>query len=107
MPRPRPRARPNRAASLLDAWFNDDATREFLGTNLFDGILWFNKEAFGSLLYWMDALAVVRLSVDAARKPKKIAAEIGAVYEVVRALRAAERKSKYQVENLRAAAQNK
>jgi glycosidase len=107
LPRPRPRARPNRAASLLDAWFNDDATREFLGTNLFDGILWFNKEAFGSLLYWMDALAVVRLSVDAARKPKKIAAEIGAVYEVVRALRAAERKSKYQVENLRAAAQNK
>lgn len=97
----------NRAALLLDAWFNDDATRKFLGVNLFDGILWFNKEAFASLLIWMDAAAVILQSADTPRKPKKIAAEIVAIHEVIQALRAAERKSKYQVERLRAAAQNK
>ena len=100
---PRPRSRQNRAAWLLNAWFTDDATREFLNVNLYDGVLWFNKEAFESLLFWMDFVAVVSLSVDATRQPKKIAAEIVAMYDVVKALRAAEKKSKYQMERLRAA----
>lgn len=102
--RHRPRARPNRAAALLDAWFGDNATREFLRVNRYEETWWFDKEAFESLLFWMNAVAVVRLSADASRTSKKIAAEIIAVYDAVKKLRAAERKSKYQVEQLQEAA---
>ncbi|MCI0477794.1 MAG: alpha-amylase, partial [Anaerolineales bacterium] len=65
--------RANRAALLLDAWFSDDATREFLDVNLYEGVSWFNKESFESLLFWTYALAIVSLSVDASRKRKNIA----------------------------------
>ncbi|MBM3129746.1 MAG: alpha-amylase [Chloroflexi bacterium] len=96
--------RKNRATLVLDAWFSDDATREFLGVNLYKGIWWFNKESFESLLFWTSALAIVSLSADTSRKRKNIATEIVAVYNVVKTLRAVERKSKYQVDKLRVAA---
>jgi hypothetical protein len=93
----------NRAAQLFEAWLRDDATREFLGVNLYQGVWWFHKESFDELLFWMYTLAVVLSGTDVARATRRIAARRRALFEVVKTLRAAERKSKYQVERLRAA----
>jgi len=86
-----------------EAWFSDDATREYLGVNFYAGVWWFNREAFEELLFWTYAFAAVALRADAARTHKKLAIELAAWYDGVKALRAAARKSKYQVERLRAA----
>jgi hypothetical protein len=94
--------RKNRAARLLEMWLSDDATREFLGVNQYQGVWWFHKESFDELLFWMYTSAVVLSGADVSRTAQQIAAQRRALFQVVRTLRAAERKSKYQVERLRA-----
>jgi hypothetical protein len=81
----------SRARLVLDAWFDDDETRRFLQINRYNNVDWFNKEAFETLIGWMLTVAFVSI-----KKPK----EIVAAYEVVKALRAAEKKSKYRVDKL-------
>ncbi len=96
--------RPRRARAALEAWFGDSETAQFLGVNRYNDIVWFNQEAFESLVGWMFAVAFVSVAADARRTPARIAREIAAGYDVVKALRKAERKSGYQVERLLAAA---
>jgi hypothetical protein len=81
----------SRARLVLDAWLEDDETRRFLQINRYTDVDWFNKEAFETLIGWILAVAFVSL-----RKPK----EFVAAYEVVKALLAAEKKSKYRVDKL-------
>jgi hypothetical protein len=81
----------SRARLVLDAWFDDDETRRFLQINRYNNVDWFNKEAFETLIGWMLTVAFVSI-----KKPK----EIVAAYEVVKALRAAEKKSKERVDKL-------
>jgi len=97
--------RKHRAAQLVEAWLRDESTREFLGVNLYQGVWWFHKESFDELLFWMYTVAVVLSGTEIARATQRIAAQRRALFEVVKTLCAAERKSKYQVERLRAAIQ--
>lgn len=95
--------RKHRAARLLERWLDDDATRAFLGVNQYQGVWWFHKESFDELLFWLYVSAFVLAGADVSRTAQQIAAQRRALFRVVQTLRAAERKSKYQVECLRAA----
>ena len=55
------RRRPYR---LLIAWLKDREVQQFVGVNRYQGVLWFNKEAFDQLLSWMLTLATVEISAD-------------------------------------------
>jgi glycosidase len=93
-----------RAYYVLDAWLKDDGVRQFLQVNRYEGVLWFNREAFERLLWWMFAVAAVAISADPLRPAEAVAQEIVACYNVVRKLQRAEKKSEYKVEKLLEAA---
>ncbi|RLC91556.1 MAG: glucose-1-phosphate adenylyltransferase [Chloroflexi bacterium] len=89
-----------RAYQVLESWMRDDEVQQFLRVNRYRGILWFNKEAFEQLLWWMLLVAVVAISANPLRPAAEVAREIVAAYDVVRKLRRAEEESGYQVETL-------
>jgi hypothetical protein len=90
-----------RPAQVLETLLADDDARRFLNVNLYDKIEWYNKESFEELLAWLLLEEAVMASVEGADVPKTL----GAAYDVVVALQAAEAKSEYQMEKLTAAVQ--
>jgi hypothetical protein len=89
-----------RAHVVLHSWLSDQDVQRFLQVNRHDGVLWFNKEAFDQLLWWMFAVAAVTISADPNRSADEIAEEIVGCYDAVRMLQRAEGKSGYQVQKL-------
>ena len=89
-----------RAYQALESWLEDDEVRQFLRVNRYRGILWFNKEAFEGLLWWMLLLAAIGISADPLRPTGGVAQEIVEVYDIVKQLRQAGEQSGYQVEML-------
>ena len=93
-----------RAHDMLERWLNDDEVQRFVQVNRYRGVLWFNKESFEQLLWWMLAVAVVGISADPLRPGAQVAQDIVAAFDVVRRLQSAEEQSGYQVERLLEAA---
>lgn len=86
--------------ALVESLLQDREVQQLLGFNRYQGVLWFSREAFERLLWWMLLLAVVELTADKRRAPGEAVAAIAACYAVVRDLRAAAESSGYQVEKL-------
>jgi len=93
-------AKNEQAYQVLESWLKDDEVQRFLQVNRYRGVLWFNKEAFEQLLWWMGLIAVVALSADPLRPQAEVAQEIAACYDVVKELQQAGEESGYQVEKL-------
>jgi hypothetical protein len=93
----------NQAYAVLDSLLKDDEVQEFIQTNRHDGILWFNKESFEELLFWLMLIAVVEIGSDPLRSPSKAVKAIEECYAVIQKFQEAEKKSDYQVEGLLAA----
>ena len=89
-----------RAYQVLETWLKDDDVQHLLQVNRYRGILWFNKEAFDGLLWWMLLVAVVAATADPRRPKAEVAQDIVALYDVVEKLQQAEEESGYQVETL-------
>jgi hypothetical protein len=89
---------------VLDSWLRDGQVQRFLQVNRYRGVLWFNKEAFEELLWWMLLVAVVMIGADPLRPADEIAQEISTHYDVVEELQRAKEESGYQVEKLLEAA---
>lgn len=49
--------RESTTSAIFESWFNDDQIRSYLGVNRYQNVLWFNKEAFESLIRYMHAIA--------------------------------------------------
>ncbi|MCK4316311.1 MAG: hypothetical protein KAX24_11120, partial [Anaerolineae bacterium] len=92
------------AYRVLESWLKDDEMQQFLQVNRYRGVLWFNKEAFEQLLWWMLLVAVVTISADPLRSTAEVSQEIVTAYDIVRKLQQAEEESGYQVEKLLEAA---
>lgn len=90
----------SQARRVLEALLKDSDVQGFLEVNRYQGILWFNREAFEQLLWWMLVLAVVALSADPLRPETEVAEEIIACHDIVRELLRAEKQSEYQVDQL-------
>jgi len=89
-----------RAYRVLESWLRDDEVQRFLQVNRYRGVLWFNKEAFEQLRWWMLLVAVVAISADPLRPAAEVAPEIVTCYDIVRKLQRAEEESGYRVEVL-------
>jgi len=94
-----------RAQRVLTSWLEDDEVQRLLQVNRYQGVLWFNHEAFEQLLWWMQVVATVSLGADTERPPQEAAQEIAACYEIVKRLQRAAKASNYQVEALLETAQ--
>jgi hypothetical protein len=93
----------NQAYAVLDSILKDDEVQEFIRMNRHDGILWFNKESFEELLFWLMLTAVMEIGFSPQRLPTDAVKEIEECYTVIQKFQEAERKSEYQVEKLLAA----
>jgi glycosidase len=95
---------PQQANQILEAWLSDDEVQQFLQVNRYQGVLWFNHEAFEELLDWMLTIAVIAIAADHRQAPEKIAEDIVVCYDVVTTLQQAEKESECQVAKLLEAA---
>jgi hypothetical protein len=89
-----------RAYRVLESWLRDDEVQRFLQVNRYRGVLWFNKEAFERLRWWMLLAAVVAISADPLCPADEVAPEIVTCYDIIRKLQRAEGESGYRVETL-------
>jgi hypothetical protein len=88
------------AVQVLESWLKDDTVQQLLRVNRYQGILWFNKEAFEQLVWWMLRLAVVVVGADPLRSASEVGPDIVACYEAGQELLRAAERSGYQVETL-------
>ena len=79
------------ADEMLQSLLREQATQAYLGVNRYEGVLWFNKEAFESMLWWLMIATVVTAEGDEV---------IARQYALITTLQAAEADSEYQVEKL-------
>ncbi|NIR53016.1 alpha-amylase [candidate division KSB1 bacterium] len=85
---------------IFNDLFNSLELPQFLNVHRYDGILWFNKERFEQILWWLFAIAVVQIVSRTRVTKDKAIQEIGQVFDIVNKWLAAEKESEYQVEKL-------
>jgi glycosidase len=93
-----------RGLRLFEALLADGEAVRLLQINRHQGVLWFNKESFEELGWWLLLAAVVQVEVDAGVAPADAAARLAEAHATYRQGLAAAERSGYQVEKLLAAA---
>jgi glycosidase len=93
------------AGMTLQTLLEDGDIRQFLQVNRFNDVLWFNKEAFDELRWWLFVIATVAILSKETTAETSVA-QITTCYDIIEQWRAAQEKSGYQVEKLIAAAQS-
>ncbi len=84
---------------LLSAWIEDDAARRYLLVHPYQGIEWYNKEAYEDLVWWTYALGLIQFgSLDL--KDKAFVSWLRTAHQTVLRLLSAEERSQYQVDKL-------
>ncbi len=93
-----------RAYRVLDSWLRDSEVQQYLGVNRHQGILWFNQEAFGQLLWAALLHATISLLAQSGETgdgaAKDVVQGIAERYAIIERLQQAEKESKYQVARL-------
>jgi hypothetical protein len=96
----------------LKTLLSDDEVQRYLLVNRYQGELWFNKEAYEDMLWWLYLIAIIQMSASAGLDsasskpviPKTLTEEIERCFKVIMTLMEAEANSGYQVEKLLEAA---
>ncbi len=88
----------NRASHILETLLRDSEVQQFLQVNRHQDVLWFNKEAFEQMLWWLALVAAIRAT--AFHTAGKAREEMLACHEIVQQLLEAAQDSGYQVEQL-------
>jgi len=87
----------DRLYEMLTSLLQDPDVQRALLINRHQGILWFNKEAFEQLLWWMFVTTIL---ARRATSTKRASAEILSWWETIKALQEVSEASKYHVEKL-------
>jgi len=88
------------AKELIETWFAEDEIRSFLNINRYRDKLWFNKEAFEELMWWMLTIALIRLMADPQKSLAEVVEHLFEAHELIDKILAAEAVSDYQVDKL-------
>ena len=91
------------AYQILRGWLKDTGVQHFISANRFQGILWFNKESFEELLWWMHTIHILQALLGLLRDPdsaRETAKAIVDGFTLIKKLLNAEERSEYQVEKL-------
>jgi hypothetical protein len=102
----------------LKSWLQDVEVQRYIQVHRYKGVLWFNKEAFEELLWWMFAVGVIDLVLEAQDVWDE--SEVGELvlnesaiksiiscFDQIKKLERAKRESDYQLEKLLDAAGKK
>ena len=85
---------------LMESWLAREDLRAFINVNRYQDKLWFNKEAFESMLWWMMTTALIRLVADPEKSLTEDIEILIDAYDRIDAILTAEENSQYQVEKL-------
>jgi glycosidase len=85
---------------LMESWLSLDDIRNFIAVNRHQDKLWFNKESFESLLWWLTTTALIRLVADPEKSLTEDIEILMTAYDRIEALLIAEEDSEYQVVKL-------
>jgi small nuclear ribonucleoprotein (snRNP)-like protein len=113
----------DRTFLILQSWLRDREIQNYIGVNRYQGVLWFNKESFEDLLWWMFAAATADIAHSESDKGSKEAKEsatrqiepgkegqagidLAACFEIIKKMQEAEDKSDYQIDKLIEAAKD-
>jgi glycosidase len=88
------------AALALKSWLKDPELQEYLRINRYEGVLWFNKEAFDELTRCLLAIALIKTFTDSKLSDKKISSRTKGCYKIIHHIRKASKESGFQVEKL-------
>jgi hypothetical protein len=88
------------AYRLLDTWLRDSEFQRFIGVNRHQDVLWFNKESFENILWWMYTTYVIGICADPALNPDKAVQGVIERYRLIKRIRQAEEISGFQIEKL-------
>jgi glycosidase len=99
---PQEKHRKNSNYAILNSILSDSDSLTFLGVNRYQDILWFNKEAYEDLMWWLMIVAVVEITGphinnNQAENAQKL---ILSGYKVISTLLTSARASGYQLEKL-------
>jgi hypothetical protein len=85
---------------LVKQWLTDPEIQAYLRVNRYQGILWYNREAFESFTWWMALLPVVkRLSDPTVGRTSSIELMLN-LFEIINPLQKLESRSEYKFEKL-------
>jgi hypothetical protein len=85
------------AYQLLDTWLQDADIQRLLGVNRYQGILWFNREAFDQFLWWVYFLALLQIGADPKRPASQVIEGILAAHALIARMKAAAAGSGFQI----------
>jgi glycosidase len=86
--------------TLLSQWLSKESIRSFLQINRYRDKLWFNKEAFESMMWWMMTIGLIQLVSDPEKSLTNTIENLFDSWELVEAILAAETASEFQLEKL-------
>jgi glycosidase len=92
-----------KAEGLLAGMLADSDVQAFIKVNRYDGVVWYNKEAYDRLLFYLFAIAVIQISSQDDAKEALMRRELLACWALIEQLQKAEASAGYQVEKLLAA----
>ncbi len=92
--------RPARLRPLIEAWLADEDVRPFIRVNRWEGVAWFNKEAFEELSDWLLVLDAIEATADPERPVAAVARALAASHALAAALRAAGEAAGYRLDRL-------
>ncbi|NLE45945.1 MAG: alpha-amylase [Chloroflexi bacterium] len=93
-------ARERHANQVLVDWLSDEDIREYLHLNRYEGILWFNKESFEELIWWMHTVAVIVATTSTSWPTPDQVDHLMVSGEIVSELAHAHESSSYRVDTL-------
>jgi glycosidase len=88
------------AYQILEKLIKDNEAQQFLVVNQYDDALWFNKEAFEEMLWWLMLVSAIEISSDPSRPASEMVKGLESCYAIIQTLLEAEKGSDYQVEKL-------
>ena len=87
-------------AKLLSEWLSDEYIQRYLGVNRHKGILWFRKEAYEKLIWWMSVVAVIQSITNVNASAASFVEQVLDIDAITQTLLSAEEESQYQVAKL-------
>ena len=88
------------AAGLMEKWLGSQEIRSFLGVNRYRDVLWFNKESFESMMWWMMTIGLIAQVSKPDLSLTEAVEHLFDAFTLVQTILEAEEDSDYQVEKL-------
>jgi glycosidase len=85
---------------LVKSWLAEPEIQAYLRVNRYQGILWYNHEAFESFTWWMSLIAVVSELTNSSGGRTSTIETILNLFEIITSLKKIESRSEYKFEKL-------